>query len=163
MDSACVQYHPDDDSPSKLDNLGIANKTSLEAILEAIDDMIGGTNVKITKVDSDTVILTTSGLFSHTLKADVKLSAQAGNALEKKTDGLFVAPAAAPEEGLSVSPDAGNQVQTRANGIYVAAPAPLTAAQIVTLVQNDAGFKAMICAMMEECMGACPGIVDVTT
>jgi hypothetical protein len=158
MDAACVIYHPDSTDPaSKLTNINLPNGSSVEKIVEEIDKKLTAQNIPITPIDSATVDITTTGLAGHTLKADVKLSAQAGNTLQAVLDGLFVP---SPAASLAVSPDAGNQIVTHANGIYVA---EITVARIIELVQTDAAFKAMICSIMNECMGACPGIVDITT
>lgn len=91
VDSNCVVYHLDHpEKPSKLDNLGLPNGASAEQIFEAIDDKIGNSfNVPLTVQDSDTIDLTASGSVNHNLKADVKISATAGNIIEAKTDGIY--------------------------------------------------------------------------
>jgi len=91
MNADCVVYHPEPDTrPSKLDGLGIGNNASLSDILEAVDDMLGsGSNTPIVSVPSPTVVITSNGVSGHTIKADVKLSANSGNIIEEKEDGLY--------------------------------------------------------------------------
>lgn len=90
VDSACVIYHPNNDKPSKLDNLGMPNGASAEEIFEAIDDLIGGNNIPLTVEDTNTVDLTATGPAKHNLRADVKVSADANNQIEVHVDGLYV-------------------------------------------------------------------------
>lgn len=63
------------------------------------------------------------------IKSDVKVSAEAGNALVAKTDGLYV-------EEASASADEGNVLEKRADGFYVPASAAITYA-------TDEEVKAM--------------------
>lgn len=48
------------------------------------------TETLLSVIDTPTINLSTSGMSSHTLKADAKISASAGNALIVKTDGMYV-------------------------------------------------------------------------
>lgn len=139
MDSACVIYHPDETDPaSKLLNTNLPNGTSIEKVVEELDKRMNSQNIPITSVDTSTIDMGSTGAGGHTISASVKVSTEAGNTLQVKTDGLFV-PAA---EGQTVD--------------------PITAAQIISLIRNDADFRALVCEIMNECMGACPGIVDIT-
>jgi hypothetical protein len=155
FDAACVIYHPDDDKPTKLVNLGLPNKVSAEKIFETIDALIGSGNILLTAVDSDTIDLTANGAANHTLKADLKVSAEAGNQVQKKADGIFVPASTA---SVSVSPDAGNKIEQRANGLY----ASYTAQQITDLIKDHAAFRTVVCEILTECMGDCPGVVQIT-
>lgn len=92
IDAECVVYHIDDDKPSKLTCLGIPNKTTLEAIIEAIDTKIcNATTLQtpLTVIDTDSVDLTSTGIAGHTLQADVKISADLGNSIEVRPTGLY--------------------------------------------------------------------------
>lgn len=91
IDAQCVVYHSLNDKPTKLENLGMPNLSTAEAIFEAIDDLIGnGANIPITRINTDSVIITANGAANHTIKADVRLSEDAGNVIEIRDDGLFV-------------------------------------------------------------------------
>lgn len=90
MDSACVIYHPDNDKPSKLDNLGMPNGSSAEEIFEAIDDLVGGQNIPLNVTDTTTIDLTATGPAKHNLKADVIISPDANNQIEVHVNGLYV-------------------------------------------------------------------------
>lgn len=90
MDSACVIYHFDDSTPSKLTNLGFPNKTSVETILEKIDQLIGAQfNIQFTPQDSITIKWTPGGTAGHSPKADLIISPQSGNTVQALDDGLF--------------------------------------------------------------------------
>jgi len=65
------------------------------------------TETLLTAIDSPTINLTTTGLSSHTLKADVKVSAAAGNALIVKPDGLYTT---APTGGTYTDAQARNAI-----------------------------------------------------
>lgn len=94
MDTDCVVYHSTPDTrPSKLDNLGKPNNTSVSEILEAIDDFLGNNaNTPVVPVDTPSVNLTATGVAGHTIKADVKISGDTNNQLEERVDGLFAKP-----------------------------------------------------------------------
>lgn len=86
----CVIYNMFDTSPSRLNNLGILNKTPISTILEKIDEQLGksiDSNNTISVGDTNTIDL---DLVGRTLKAGVKVSPLSGNQLEVKTDGLFI-------------------------------------------------------------------------
>jgi hypothetical protein len=86
----CVFYNFDNDHPSELNNLGIKNKTSVAQILETIDEFIGNKlEISLALVNSSTVGLTRP-TGAKSLKADVKVSGQAGNQIQVKSDGLYI-------------------------------------------------------------------------
>lgn len=91
VNSKCVTYHPlPTTQPSKLDNLGLPNGSTAETIFEAIDDFLGNSaNISITAIDSNTVDITANGLANHTIKADVKVSTDALNQIEIRSNGLY--------------------------------------------------------------------------
>lgn len=90
LDSACVIYHYDTDKPTKLVNLHLPNGTSVEAILEAIDGLIGRQfQTSFTPVDTLTVKWTAGGLYGHSPSANVPISEQSGNTIVVKNDGLY--------------------------------------------------------------------------
>lgn len=87
----CVIYHIDDETPSKLTNIGAPNKASVSQILEAIDKLVGlNFNTPLKAIESKTILFSTSGTASHTLTGSVKLSTSLGNLLQEKGDGLYV-------------------------------------------------------------------------
>lgn len=91
MDLDCVVYHPDNDTPSLLYNLGLPNLATATEIIEKIDFLIGQNfNIDLTVVDSSTINFTTSGPAKHVLTGAVKVSADAGNKIEIRADGLYV-------------------------------------------------------------------------
>lgn len=149
LDASCVIYHilGDDDEATKLTCLGLPNYTTVEEILEKIDDLIcGNLNIPITTEETFTTIITASGAANHHLKTDVKVSADDDNIVEIRPDGLYVPTPAIPEipdsptlvatdsatidfttsgtlghnltGNVKVSPDAGNNVSAHGNGIY---------------------------------------------
>lgn len=76
---------------------------SMQQFAEAVDTQLcqlstditavaASASTPITVVDTQSVDLTVSGTLSHTLQADVKISANAGNRLSIQTDGLFASP-----------------------------------------------------------------------
>lgn len=86
----CVIYHMKDEHPSELNNLGIKNKTSVAQILETVDEFIGNKlEISLNLINSPTVELTRP-LSAKSLKADVKVSIQAGNLIQVKSDGLYI-------------------------------------------------------------------------
>ena len=92
FDLPCVfyTYSTDPETPSlpNLDLTPVAGKVSLKAILDKIDLLIGQDfNLSLTKTNSSTVTLTGSGL---AITAAVKISADAGNKIEVRADGLYV-------------------------------------------------------------------------
>lgn len=92
MDLDCVVYKPSSATPSGLVNLGLPNNTPATEIIEQIDFLIGQNfNIDLTIIDSSTIILTANGPAKHTLKADLKISPDAGNKLEIRANGLYVA------------------------------------------------------------------------
>lgn len=78
------------------------------------------TETLLTAIDSPTIDLTTTGLSSHTLRADVKLSVSANNALIVKSDGLYV-----PSNGIS------------GGGSYTDAQARNAISALVPLIYNN--------------------------
>jgi hypothetical protein len=91
IDAQCVIYHFNTDRPSQLTNLGIANNTNLEIILEAIDDLIGNSlNIAFEPVESNSISWLAGGSAGHKPTAAVKISADAGNQAEVRTNGLYV-------------------------------------------------------------------------
>ena len=101
--------------------------------------------------DTATVDLTASGTDNHTLQADVKVSATAGNTLAVNADGLFVPPVVVPAQtplvandtptvdltasgtdnhtlqaDVKVSAAAGNTIAVNADGLFVPTPAAET-------------------------------------
>lgn len=96
----------------------------------------------ISPVDTSTVDMSAAGTANHTISATVKVSGEAGNQVQIRTDGLYV-PQAAAETHISVvdtstvdltasgtanhtvtaavkvSGDAGNQLQVHSDGLYV--------------------------------------------
>lgn len=93
IDSQCVIYHFNSQTPSKLVNLGLPNNTSVEAILEAIDALIGNSfNVPFTPIDSQSVKWITGGTVGHAPKAEVIISPDSNNQAEVRNNGLFVKP-----------------------------------------------------------------------
>jgi hypothetical protein len=92
MDLDCVVYHPDNDTPSTLYNLGLGNNVSAKTILEKIDFLIGQNfNIDLTVQNTSTIILTTSGPAKHVLSAALKISPDAGNKIEIRGNGVYVA------------------------------------------------------------------------
>lgn len=92
FDTDCVVYHPNNDVLSNLRNLGLPNNQSVTTILEKIDFLIGQNfNINLTVVQSNSITLTATGPALHTLKADVKISPDAGNRLVLHANGLYVA------------------------------------------------------------------------
>src|SRR6478735_724249 len=71
VNSKCVTYHPLPTTlPSKLENLGMPNGSTAEEIFEAIDDFLGNSaNIPITKVDTPSIEIQTSGTAQHTIQA----------------------------------------------------------------------------------------------
>lgn len=93
MDADCVIYHPDNDKPSKLNNLALPNNSKLSDILEKVDSFLGNNaNIPITEQNSNSVILTATGVAKHTLKADLKVSPDINNQLEVRPNGVFAKP-----------------------------------------------------------------------
>lgn len=87
----CVIYHLDDETPTKLTHIGAPNGSSVSAILEALDRLVGYSfNTPITPLESKTIFFTASGTANHTIKAEVKLSTSLGNLIEIKDDGIFM-------------------------------------------------------------------------
>lgn len=67
----------------------------------------------ISVTDTPSIDLTASGSFTHTLQADLKLSAEADNVAEIRVDGLYVPPADAPATAcaqISAFPTGANAV-----------------------------------------------------
>lgn len=90
MDSECVIYHFNTDEPTKLINLGMPNGSTVEAILEKIDSLIGSQfNIPFTPVDTITVKWTPGGTSGHSPKADVVLSPLTGNTTVILPSGIF--------------------------------------------------------------------------
>lgn len=91
LDANCVIYNIDNTKVSKLNNLGIGSGASASYIFEEIDRFISnGSNIDLKIQTSPSVLLTAIGAAGHTLKAEVKISADAANQLSLKNDGLFV-------------------------------------------------------------------------
>lgn len=94
MDASCVVYHPlPSSNPSLLTCLGISNGTSVENILEEIDErlcQISQTNTPIVAEDTSTINTTTTFVGgSYVVKGDVKLSADVDNIISANSDGIF--------------------------------------------------------------------------
>lgn len=88
----CAVYHPDNDVPSTLYNLGLGNNISATAIFEKIDFLIGQNfNIDLTVVNSNSILLTASGPAKHVLTANLKVSPDIGNKLEIRANGVYVA------------------------------------------------------------------------
>jgi len=66
--------------------------TQLCQLSSDIDTVAGEVTTPITVTDTQSVNLTASGSLSHTLQADVKISAGSGNRLSIQSDGLFASP-----------------------------------------------------------------------
>lgn len=93
LDASCIIYHidGDDDIATKLTCLGLSNYSTLEQILEKIDDYVcNSVNIPITVNETFTAKMTANGAANHTLKTDVKVSDDDDNSLEIRPDGLFV-------------------------------------------------------------------------
>lgn len=91
IDTQCIIYHFNTDTPTKLINLNFPNGTNLEVILEKIDALVGGINLPLSPVDTLTVKWTPGGTKGHQPKADVRISSLPNNHLSAKPDGLHVA------------------------------------------------------------------------
>ena len=90
MDSQCVIYHQNTQVPTKLTCLGMPNGSSVEAILEKIDQFVcSAFNTPLIAVDSPSIDFSQSGNAGHTFTADVNISTQAGNILSILSDGLY--------------------------------------------------------------------------
>lgn len=93
IDSQCVIYHFNSSVPSKLVNLGLPNNTSVEAILEAIDALIGNSfNVTFAPINSQSIGWIPGGPAGHTPTAEVIISPDLNNQAEVRGNGLFVKP-----------------------------------------------------------------------
>jgi hypothetical protein len=91
MDSECVIYHMNTDEPSQLINLRMPNGSTVEAILEKIDSLIGSQfNIPFEPEDTITIKWTPQGAAGHAPKADVIVSPATGNTLVATSQGLFV-------------------------------------------------------------------------
>lgn len=127
--------------------------------------------------DTATVDLTASGTDNHTLQADVKVSATAGNAISVNADGLYVAPVVVPAQtplvandtptvdltasgtdnhtlqaAVKISATAGNAVTVNPDGLYVA-PAPSLCDSIGALSIEAASASDTIVARRAD--GSC--------
>lgn len=90
MDAQCVIYHHDTETPSQLNCLGIENGTSLEDILEVIDDLVcNSLNIPFEPVDTDSIEWEPGGPAGHKPKAHVIISPDAENSLILKENGLY--------------------------------------------------------------------------
>lgn len=90
IDAQCVFYHLNCADPAGLPNIGVPCNTDLETILEALDDLVGNHfNIKFEGQDTTTVHWESNGPAGHKPYAHVKVSDEAGNALEVNEDGLF--------------------------------------------------------------------------
>lgn len=178
LDSLCVIYHQRDVTlPTKLENLGLPSGSTLEVILEAIDDLIGTQfNIPLTVVDSSSVNLTSSGAAGHTLKADVLVSATAGNTLQVNSDGLY---ASGASDG-KVKVNAGDSLDYLVNqviggtdgivavstgvssGLLQVSPSINMTALIGALASNQLFINA-VCAIVQTCLGHCATIASIET
>lgn len=92
MDLDCVVYKPSSTTPSTLVNLGLPNNTTATDIIEKIDFLIGQNfNIDLTVTSSNSILLTATGPAKHNLTASVKISPDAGNTLQVRANGLYVA------------------------------------------------------------------------
>ena len=90
IDAQCVIYHFDTDTPSALTCLGITNGTSLETILETLDDLVcNSMNIPFAGVDTDSIHWVAGGPAGHNPKANLNLSPDAGNLIVIRENGVF--------------------------------------------------------------------------
>lgn len=91
IDFRCVVYNLDNcEAPSNLQNIGGESCDNLEEVLEKIDDLIGNSaNIPITPTDTNSIDITANGPANHNIRADVKISADAGNITQIRPDGVF--------------------------------------------------------------------------
>jgi hypothetical protein len=166
MDSKCVIYHPDNDQPSKLDNLGMPNGASAEQIFEAIDDLIGnGANVPIDAQDSSTIDLTATGAVNHTIKADLKISPDTNNQLEVRGNGVFAKPY---NENYFVKVDANDipdylssqlvgatdgvvSISTSVENGQVKVSPSINLAGMLQAIKNDPVLLTLLCQLIDSC------------
>lgn len=66
--------------------------TQLCILSGEIDDVATASATPITPIDTQSINLTATGALSHTLQADVNISANTGNRLSIQSDGLFASP-----------------------------------------------------------------------
>jgi hypothetical protein len=116
----------------------------------------------ITPVDTNTVDLSVSGQYNHTLKADVKVSNASGNSLTINSDGLYcsldvsdcealrdcidvedtntvdlIYLAGALSANVKVSPNSCNSLQTLNNGLYINANNRFGAQEALAVYQGS--------------------------
>lgn len=77
---------------NNLEEFAEAVDTRLCEIAGDITDIEESVATPITVVDTQSVNLTSSGTLSHTIQADVKISANSGNRLSIQSDGLYSSP-----------------------------------------------------------------------
>lgn len=167
LDAKCVVYHLDTTDPSNLGQWGVGNNTSVEEILEKINDLVGSSfNVPLTVVDTSTVNLTASGYANHTLQADVKISADADNIIVAKSDGLYAAAVAdwkVKVDATDVPDYLENQVVGSTDGVVsvtiikvggqlVFQPS-IDLTQLLTEINNSEELTALFCTIMNKCAG----------
>jgi hypothetical protein len=179
MDSKCVVYHlTSPNSLSLLENLGMPNGSTVEQILEAIDDLIGRNNgnIALTAVDTTTINLTTSGLASHTIKADLIISTDAGNILETRPNGVFVSSAVVGKVKVDANDPADyliNQLIGGSDGIISTTIVPdsgmlqvqpsLDITCLINLLSTNQQFINLICKITQDCLGTCATIGSIQT
>lgn len=180
MDSACVIYHPTYPNhvtpPSKLVNLGLPNNTSTEKVLEAIDDFLGNNaNVPITKIDSSTILLSTSGVAKHTLQANLKISPDVNNQIDVRTNGVYAKPY---NENYFVKVDATDVPDYLENqiiggtdmissisiinndGLLLLQPT-LNLVCLINALENNQQFVDLICRIKRHCDDVCADVDDI--
>lgn len=100
IDAQCVFFHLNCTDPAGLPNLGIPCNTDLETILEALDDLVGNSmNIPFAGTETATIRWVANGPAGHKPRAHVKISEDAGNIIEERTDGIY-----APEPDTPPAP-----------------------------------------------------------
>lgn len=116
MDAQCVFYHLNCTNPAGLTNLGIPCNTDLETILEALDDLVGNSlNIPFSGTETATIRWVSNGPAGHKPYAHVKISEDVDNAVESRTDGLYVPTPVIPAGG---EVNAGVNIGTGEGQIY---------------------------------------------
>lgn len=80
-------------------------------------------------VDTNTINFTTTGTLGHTLTGDVKISADSGNSLESRSNGLFV-PTASANTPITVLPSASISIVTSGTDSHTLQPDLLLSATV---------------------------------
>lgn len=109
-------------------NAGFTTNDGLKVVLQKLTNRVGNiVPVKqeaLVPVDSQTVLLTTSGVLGHTLGASVKISSTNGNRIVLNNDGLFVAPVPALESGAIQTLSLNGYTLGISSGNFVNLPIP---------------------------------------